>query len=292
MTAYNGNSLTQLTGKQRRIIMASQTLSTTPLSSITYNNLSINGAQGASYTLSPAVTLQGFSNLTTNANDFVDINNPFVKKYEIYDLAEDVIALAVTQERNKGNGYIKLTDPNIFKKVTQEDRDKAIAIRNYYNKKFTYIGLTETHPHRSGYRQDLQKLLSSDGKKIQENLFGIAYWLPTFYEYDLQRDSIKQEVLTKGCDEVCNKFSTSTVSLTPLKRIRRKTKRTDFYEYWFKTSDNYGFLLPTKIDNNLLGFIEYFFNTNQSITLNGKMHTKTLDNFEYLSMHNWTLLKA
>ena len=200
--------------------------------------------------------------------------------------------MAVTQNRLKATNFFKITDTELFKKVTQEDRDKANVIRDYYHKKFTFIGLTSSNQTKSGYRQELLGLLKSDGKKIRENVFGVAFWLPVFYEYDLQRDSVKQQVLIKGCSTKYGKMKNENIKVFPLKRVHRKTKRTNFYEYWFKTEENYPFVIHTNVDNNLLGMLEYFFNKKQPITLGGNVYTKTLDNFEYLSINSWTIVEA
>jgi hypothetical protein len=219
--------------------------------------------------------------------------NSYVSKYTIFDLKQDVIALAVTNARLKAldGSFHKLTDQVLFEKMTSNDKELSIKIREYYKKKFTYLTLASSQ--RSNYREDLFKLINDDGKKIPENYFGIAWYLPYFYEYDLQRDEIKSQVMIKGAKEKIYKLKNivNDFTITPISRLRRKTKRTDCYEYWFKTVDDFAFMVSAKVDNNLLSLIQYVFNQKIPMVISGKVTCKQIDNFEYFSSTNWTLTK-
>ena len=206
------------------------------------------------------------------------------------------MALAVTANRMMRNDKIhyKLTDSELYRKVEQSDRDKAQEIRDYYSKKVMMLKL-KGNGKMSSFREDLNKLVHSDGLIYKESMIGVAYWLPTFYEYDLDLDTIKSGLDTNQNFEALDKRNVPnvkklTVDLSPIKRIKRVSKRSKFFEYWMKDSDlNAGVVLILEEKNQLQHLWDYIFERESTIKIKGNYVRKHRDGFEYYSINNWEL---
>jgi hypothetical protein len=281
---YKGRGFFQQTGK---ITMPNS------LSSISLQPLTINSSNVSSWSQYNATASQGYS----ASFDFNSLmNNSHLKKYEMYESTEDVMALAVTANRMMRNDKIhyKLTDSELYRKVEQSDRDKAQEIRDYYSKKVMMLKL-KGNGKMSSFREDLNKLVHSDGLIYKESMIGVAYWLPTFYEYDLDLDTIKSGLDTNQNFEALDKRNVPnvkklTVDLSPIKRIKRVSKRSKFFEYWMKDSDlNAGVVLILEEKNQLQHLWDYIFERESTIKIKGNYVRKHRDGFEYYSINNWEL---
>ncbi|MEI6597979.1 MAG: hypothetical protein WCL22_02950, partial [bacterium] len=141
-----------------------------------YTNGVISGAQGT--TSHNTITMGNVQPLTAmnlsqiGSNIFFDqfSNTQHVKKYEVFETTEDILALSVTWHRlrplishgisniiNPSNRPTKLTDSILFKELIQEDREKADVIRDYYSKKLMMFTLKGQK--FSNYRKDLNTFI-------------------------------------------------------------------------------------------------------------------------------------
>lgn len=236
----------------------------------------------------------------TNGNDIFTFDfgiNPNVKKYEIYEFTEDVLALSVTWNRLRTHGIntaSKLTDNELFRNITPEDRTLADTIANYYSKKIMMLKILD-NTRLSSYRQDLNEFVHNDRKKVVDKMFGLAYHLPAFYDYDTSLDAVKADLVTKQ-DWTSNSHKQNgkqqSLVLTPMKRLRRKTKNMDAYHYWLKTTNGTGALIALQPNNSLLKLWEHFYNKKEPMVIAGTTFCKTLDGFEYLSIKNWEIVHS
>ena len=95
------------------------------------------------------ITLSSGHTASLNSGDLftfdLNISNN-VKKYEIYEFTEDVLALSVTWKRMRDAGKntaLKLTDNDLFKNIIPEDRIMADKIATYYSKKIMMLKLLD-----------------------------------------------------------------------------------------------------------------------------------------------------
>jgi hypothetical protein len=295
---YTGKGYIQLTGKNmpNSIKAFSQSPSTSISGSSNWQGLTAT-------TLNP-ITLNGVSfnsNVTSssfNWNEMASVN-PLVKKYEIVETAEDIVALAVTAHRvfKQDMIHYKLLDSGLFSKVTSEDRERAAAIKDYYSKKVMMLKL-KSERKMSPFREDMNKLIHTDGMTFKESAIGVAYWLPEFYDYDMKLDLIKTNFDTNQLFDKLNKEGKPgtlrlTANLSPVECIQRRTKRTKNHEYWFKDSKlNAGVVIKIEDKNQLKNVWDIVFNNEKEVTIAGQYTRQTLDNFEYFSVTNWELQKG
>ena len=230
------------------------------------------------------------------ANTFFDnetLLNPHIKKYEIYEFNEDVLALSVTWKRLRDNGNhicSKITDAVLFNHITEDDKVNAGIIRDYYSKKIMMLKLLGNNKF-SSYRTDLNEFIHGDSKKITDKFFGLAYYLPQFYEYDTSLDSVKSNLVSKiSSSDTLADGPESSIRLTPVKRLHRKTKGTDTFQYWLKNRNDIGVLICVQPSNSLIKLWEHIFNKGEEICIKGQFGRRNLDNFEYLSTHNWDIV--
>jgi len=220
--------------------------------------------------------------------------NPNVKKYEIYESPIDLLALSSAWKRLRDAGTAqgrigKLLDKDLFESLISEDYSHAERIRDYYSKKIVMWKLKGER--MSNYRNDLCTFVHSDGTKFREEMLGLAYYLPAFYEYDNQLDEVRLQVEPPCLAK--NPMINSSRTLTPIKRIAQKTKRASVVQYWLKdTRNDYAVMIQIEAKNQLEHLWNHVFNTSDLIEINGNFHLKQRDNFEYLSVTNWELTRG
>ena len=223
-----------------------------------------------------SITLSG---LNGTSNDWDIFGNKNVKKYEVFETSEDILALSVTWHRlrplishgisnimNPSDRPTKLTDSILFKEMIPEDREKANVIRDYYSKKlmmFTLKGQQLT-----SYRKDLNTFIHGDCKVVKEEMMPLVYRLPEFYEYDVGLDEMFLELDTRFEG---SQISLSTIkTLTPVKKFTVKRKHRKFVEYWLKDEENKPYKIEIDSNNELMHLWDYFYDK-------GKFHDITLD---------------
>lgn len=247
-------------------------------------------------TVSPISTLN-IQALTGINNDWLNhISNPNVKKYEVIETNEDIITLGVTAHRLQKTSAIfhRLLDEDLFKKITNEDREKSKEIKDYYSKKVMMWKL-KGNGNLSPYREDMNKLIHSNGMMFKENMLGIAYWLPEFYEYDQKVDAVKEQVSTNQNFSELDKQGRPgvlklSVELEPINRILRKSKRVKSFEYWMRdTKLNAGVVLHLEEKNQLQHLWDYIFSNEKVLKIQGNYVRRHRDGFEYFAINNWEL---
>jgi hypothetical protein len=242
------------------------------------------------------VTLGSTSNNIFSLDSFMNDRNmhPDVKKYEIYESPMDLLVLSSAWKRLRDSGSAqgrisKLLATELFQEVSSLDHQHAEKIRDYYSKKIVMWKLKGDK--MSSYRNDLSSLVHSDGTKFREDMLGLAYYLPAFYEYDIQLDDVRLQVESTGLAK--KPMINSSKTLTPIKRIVQKTKHISAVQYWLKdTQNNHAAIIQIETKNQLEHLWNHVFATSDTIEINGNFHHKQRDNFEYLSITNWELVQG
>lgn len=301
---YKGQGLYQTTGKQ-----------TMSQSGMYAANSSVAALGSGTVTIGnpiPPLTIQSLSNYS-NHGHLTNLNNVFingadrnmssdVKKYEVYESPEDILALSVAWRRLRKNGLplsiSSLLERQVFERLTPEDREKANSIRDYYSKKIMMWKLKGKE--LTSFRKDLNTFVHEEGTKFKEGMIGLAYYLPEFYEYDIELDSVREKVSAKlrvsytertlmplaSLMEPCSK------KLTPIKRINRVTKRVNHVQYWFKdTVTDAAVLISIDSKNPLEHVWNDMFDNSASLTISGKFYVTDREDFEHFSIKNWKLAK-
>lgn len=206
--------------------------------------------------------------------------NPAVKKYEVYESPEDVLVLATTWKRmrdeNRYGVVSKLMDSALFNEITLADRNSATEIRDFYSKKIMMWNLKGNTITK--YRQDLNKLIQSDGTMFREDMLGLAYHLPAFYKYDSEIEEIR---LTTECRKIPH-IGTGTKTLVPMKKVTKKSKRQHVNEYWFKeVRSNSPVVLSLQAKNPLEHVWDNIFDHSETLPIQANYIHKIRDDFEY-----------
>lgn len=217
--------------------------------------------------------------------------NGFVKKYEVFEITEDLLLLSTVWQRLRQERDAKpqimvmptsITDRILFKNITSDDRYKTEQIRDYYHKKLMLWALNEIR--LTSFRQDLKKFIQSDGKVFQENMKPLAYRLPEFYDYDLKFDELFLEHNTKVNQDRINIVTEKRLTL--VETIMRKRKHMTVKEYWFTDdNDNLNLLVVNK-DNPLLKLMDFYALT--PFKVNAVFSKKVRDNKEYCILDKYS----
>jgi hypothetical protein len=273
---YRGRGFLQTTGRNMP----------NSLSSVSLQPISVNGSAWNT------------SNITASASfDFNSLlSNQHLKKYEMYESTEDVVALGCAAHRMMRDLKIhyKVTDRELYSKVEQQDRDKSKEIKDYYSKKIMMLKLKNSNP-LSPFREDMNKLIHSDGLVFKENMIGIAYWLPYFHSYDLDLDYVKSSVTpTHDFEKLNNNRVPGTMNLsanlTPLKSMKRATKRGKHQQYWLRDDKlNAAVNINIEDKNQLQHLWDYLFENESTLKIKGNYSRTSRDGFEYFSVTKWEL---
>lgn len=240
---------------------------------------SLNGAQGSSYGSSISVDEFSF--------------RPDVKKYEVYEISVDLLALSVCWARyrkQRSDGMLqpvitKLLDSELFRLVSEDDVAQANVIRDYYSKKIMVWKLKNIK--LTYYREDLNTFIHGDGKTFKESMLPLVYRLPEFYEYDVEFEKMSFDYNKEvKCQPVVN-YPAVTKHLTYIKSLPVNTKRIKKVEYWF--SDKHNNLVQLNIDthNPLSSLLDKVIKKG-SIELEGRYGTRTRDGNEFLRVEKYT----
>jgi len=227
-------------------------------------------------------------------NLFKNINrSDYVKRYEVIEATEDILALSVawkrlrdTKNESMQTGITTLLDDNLFRKIEEPDRIRANEIRDYFSKKIMLWTLKSVK--LSAYRQDLNKFIHGDGKKVTEELLPLIYRLPEFYEYDVQFDQFKREVNVEitnfGKIDSVKKITT----LTPVTSFYKTNKRVKHFEYWLKDNNDNAHLITIEPKNPLKHIWDKIF-TNGQLRIEATCYPKKYDELQYFQLLNWSV---
>lgn len=232
------------------------------------------------------------TNNSFGMDDILNLNNmhPGVKKYEMYEAPSDILALSVAWKRMRDAGTStgiigSLLDRDLHTELSSDDHRCAAEIRDHYSKKMLMWKLKGER--LSAYREDLNLFVHSDGMKFQENMLGLAYHLPSFYEYDTQLDEVRLQVVST---KVPTKALRNSRTLKPLKRIVFKNKRMSNVQYWLQDSEtDTAAMIQIDTKNPLEHLWNHVFNASATIDVEGNFNLKKRDNFEYASINQWKL---
>ena len=287
------------------VILGAGTSGLTTISLNALNSIKTSHTTGinSGYQSSPNIT-STFN--TVSLNSLTGLNIPGlmtqdvhhqVKKYEIYESPEDILVLSAVAKRLRDknvNIFHRLLEKEMFDRITPEDREHAQTIRDYYSKKIMMWKLKDSSKI-SSYREDLNTFVHSNGLTFKEEMIGLAYHLPSFYEYDLDLDYVRSCVdanqgFKKLDDDNKPRILKCTVELEPIKKIVKKRKRLEAVQYWFKdTVLNAGCVIQIDKNNPLEHIWEHLFNTEKVLQIEGNFVRLKLDGFEYFRVKNWNL---
>jgi hypothetical protein len=243
----------------------------------------------------PAISLSNTNFSGIQILDEVYKNNNYhesVKKYEVVESLEDILALSVTWKRlNKTKSALlsnvsNLLSKELFMHITDEDRELGKEIRDYYSKK---IMIWKLKNYRfSKFRNDLNTYVhNSNPLMVKNDLLGMIYYLPYFYEYDTELDEVRTGTNTKL--DITNPQKVQK-QLQPLKKIRSKKKIGVKNHYWLKDlSTGCAVQLAFDLTNPLEHIWDKLFTTKNTLEVTGLYYKKSLDDFEYFCIKNWEL---
>ena len=268
----------------------------------------IAGAQGSKYSPSSLSNTTGsnapFNSITLNSLGSVDIDwlkddTHNVKKYEVYETSEDILALSVTWHRlrsiitnnvnivaNPFNRPTSLTDEVLFKEMIPEDRERANLIRDYFSKKLMIITLRGAK--LSNFRKDLSTFIHGDCKIIKEEIMPLVYRLPEFYDNDIMHDEMFIDFNKQFEDTNDSKLWKGTKTLQPVRKFLVNLKAKKFIEYWLKDDDNKGYRIEIPYENKLNHLWEHFFDKT-SIPIQGTYKYSEHDSINYYQLKDWEI---
>jgi hypothetical protein len=246
------------------------------------NNVTLSNVSGPGLTIG---NLSSLSNPFASISVSSDWDNPNIKRYEVLEITEDLLALGATWQRlrkeaktdnSKYVGATSITDKVLFDHMTPEDRQRADTIRDYYSKKIVMWNLKGVN--LSKFRQDMSSLVHSDGKVFKENIRPIAYRLPEFYDYDMKFDEMVRQFNRTTTQQTRSVRKTKTLTLQNV--FLTGTKYSKRKEFWFTDEENNLVTFTVQQDNILVSLLEKY--AQNPIEVLATFNTKTRDGIGYL----------
>jgi hypothetical protein len=225
-----------------------------------------------------------------------DLFDPFnggdVKKYEIYEISQDLLVLSTTWQRirEKRNslppGEVgifpeKIIDNILFRNVTTDDITKANTVRDYYSKKIMMWKLKGQELTK--FRRDMNDFIHSDGKKFREDIMPLVYCLPDFYDQDVAFDILSMNHNTK-----VKKKQTRTKKLRLVQSFTKKVRGTKRKQYWFTDVNDNLVTIQFQLDNPLLSLFDLA--TKNDIDIEGNFRVTSRDDKEFISASRFTFI--
>lgn len=246
------------------------------------NVLSTGTGSSHTITLGPSVSAQSATDTLFGWD-----NDTHVKKYQVCEIDEDLLALSVAWHRirkerssNPNGLYInhitKLLDKNLFKEVNQADRDRADVVRDYYSKKIVVWRLK--NERFTNFREDLNTFIHGDGKKFKEDVCPLVYRLPEFYDYDSAFDEISREHNIKVNQSAQHHAANKTLNLVKTFIVGKKYSKRK--EYWFSDEENNLVNMSIEHNNSLIPLFDLY--VQQPFTMEAIYSKKYKDDKEYL----------
>lgn len=238
----------------------------------------------------PGISAQSLTSISLS--DLNLTSNDYVKRYEVIEITEDVLALSVAWKRLRDNRekmpvYINsLLTNRLFELVTNEDRLHASEIRDYFSKKIILWTLKDIK--LSQYRQDLSELIHGDGKKIVDKMLPIAFRLPEFYEYDVEFDKFKQNIKLDITDHGRQDVRQRVTTLKPVNSFYKSNRRIKQFEYWLTDDKGNANMIVIEPKNPLKHIWDTMF-MNEHLRIEATYYPKKYDDLQYYQVLNWKL---
>jgi len=249
--------------------------------------------QAASQNTITLSSLNSASGVDFDWNTLAGFNND-VKKYEVYEISQDLLALSVCWARYRKARHesgpqptiTKLLDSDVFRLVSGDDIEQANVIRDYYSKKIMVWKLKNIK--LTPFREDMNTFIHSNGKTFKESMIPLVYRLPEFYEYDVEFEQMSFEYNKeiKRCD---SHFVTDSKQLKFVKQLSVNTKRQKRKEYWFSDTHNNLVTFSIETHNPLVSLLDMTLKNND-INVIGRYKKSLRDGNEYLKVEKFSFV--
>lgn len=216
--------------------------------------------------------------------------NTLITKYEVYESKIDLLVLSCAWHRLRNSkNTIKINissilNHNLFNELNSDDYALAQEIRNYYSKKIMLW--TIKNVKMTKFRQDLSTFIQDDGKKFTEKMIGLAFTLPSFYEYDIKLDLVFSG---KNFVDIEKQRGRKVKELTLIdKTIRDRKNFIKKYEYWFLDQSNTINSICIDVNNPLISIWDNLIL--KPVQIEGSFIHRNYDEFEYFRVDKFSIV--
>jgi hypothetical protein len=211
----------------------------------------------------------------------------------ITELKEDPLVLACVRKAYEisSKGYVSLDDQSLIGLITDQDRELAEKIREYYTKKFFWRALSEVRP-LSDYRRRLINLLKNRIRNCKDQDCGIYYKLPYFYEEDVVYEEFKKTLKTDSIDSLgSSRQNTMLKSLEFLKTSSVRQRKCKQIRYWFKDDNNFLYSIELTSDNPLLPIFDDYIKDRPTVLFETRISEDRIDNMHFYKLYSYKFVK-
>lgn len=172
------------------------------------------------------------------------------KEQTLFEFADDPIAASVGSYNNwqrGGNRWMPLRDV----RISQEDRNQADALRQYYTGRLTLQAL-RGRP-MTDFRKKLYAILSNQ-YRLTTNDIGLLMRLPYFYAEDTETDSVIAD--TASAPVMTHPAQVQEKLLAPFCRILVSRRQGEAMQFWWRDENNHGVVIGIRCADPLFSLID------------------------------------
>ena len=222
------------------------------------------------------------------------LNND-VRKYEVYEISQDLLALSVCWARyrkvkNEPGPHptiTKLLDSDVFRLVSEDDIVQANVIRDHYSKRIMMWKLKNIK--LTPFREDMNTFIHSNGKTFKESMIPLVYRLPEFYEYDVEFEKMSFDYNKEVKRHDDSLFVSERKQLKFVKQLSVNNRRVKRKEYWFSDSFNNLVTFSIEPSNPLISLLDMTLKNNE-VNVVGKYKKISRDGNEYLKVDRFSFV--
>lgn len=211
----------------------------------------------------------------------------------ITEFKEDPLVLSCVVKRllEEGHGYRDMNDTSTVEAITDQDRQQAKQIKEYYTKKFFWRALSENRP-LSDFRRRLINLLENRIRNCKDQDCGIYYKLPYFYQEDMIYDDFKKNLITDTISSLgSSRQNRMTKRLEFLKTTLSAQRKRKIIRYWFKDDNNWLYGLDLTSDNPLLMIFDDYLAEHPTVIFDTKLSEDRIDSMNYYRLYQFKFVK-
>lgn len=228
----------------------------------------------------------------SNLIDDFDIFNKEYKEGETEFKVDPLyLACSLKNLHDNGKGWFSLNSVEVNVNVSDEIKEYAEKVRDYYTKKFFWNALSNARP-MSDYRHRLLNLLENRISKCKDQDCGIYFKLPYFYEEDQVYDLFKKNYTTTDVPDIRYGMNASKeeLELTFIKRSASKQRKRNIERFWF-TDQKYLYQIEIEQSNPLLEMFTSLLEGKESVKLQSYRTTDRLDQMYFYKLYNFNFKK-
>lgn len=224
-------------------------------------------------------------------DDFDIFNSKYKERETEFTVDPLYLSCSLKNLHDQGKGWFQLDSEEVKENITEEIKQQAEQIRDYYTKKFFWTALTNDR-RLSDYRSRLLNLLENRIRKCKDQDCGIYFKLPFFYEEDVVYDQFKKTYTVSDLPDVRYGINSTkeSLDLTFIKRSQSTQRKRKIERFWF-TDQKYLYQIELEQTNPLLDMFTSLLEGKPIVSIEAYRTIDRLDQMYFYKLYKFNFKK-